>query len=112
MIGDIGARTPEAVSNQVRLCEKHGLKTIVYMVGLPPERLPNDPACWGYILADEPRPAAFPELRKTVDALRQARPGKIAYINLCPTTLRPGRSAPPITPSMSPVFSGKFAPTC
>ena len=84
LIGNFGATTPEAVSNQVRLCERHGLKTIVSMAGLPPDRLPNGPACWGYFLADEPGPGAFPELRKTVDALRQARPGKLAYINLLP----------------------------
>jgi hypothetical protein len=54
------------------------------MAGLPPGRLPNDPACWGYCLADEPGPGAFPELRKTVDALRLARPGQLAYINLLP----------------------------
>jgi hypothetical protein len=84
LIGNFGATTPAAVSNQIRLCEKHGLKTIASMAGLPPERLPDGPACWGYFLADEPGPGAFPELRKTVDALRQARPGKLAYINLLP----------------------------
>ena len=84
LIGNFGATTPEAVSNQVRLCGKHGLRTIVSMAGLPPDRLPNDPACWGYFIADEPGPGAFPDLRKTVDALRQARPGKLAYINLLP----------------------------
>jgi len=54
------------------------------MAGLPPDRLSNEPACWGYGLADEPGAGAFPELRKTVDAARQARPGKLAYINLYP----------------------------
>ena len=84
LIGNFGATTPQAVSNQVRLCERHGLKTIVSMAGLPPDRLPNAPACWGYFLADEPGPGAFPDLRKSVDALRQARPGKLAYVNLYP----------------------------
>src|ERR1035438_467954 len=27
LIGNFGATTPQAVSNQVRLCERHGLKT-------------------------------------------------------------------------------------
>jgi hypothetical protein len=84
IIGNFGATTPAAVSNQLRLCAAHGLKAIVSMAGLPPDRLPDDPACWGYFVADEPGPGAFPELRKTVDALRQARPGKLAYINLFP----------------------------
>ncbi|HOX56765.1 MAG TPA: hypothetical protein P5205_10385 [Candidatus Paceibacterota bacterium] len=84
IIGNFGATTPAAVSNQIRLCEKQGLKTIVSMAGLPPDRLPDGPACWGYSLSDEPGPGAFPDLRKTVDALRLARPGKLAYINLFP----------------------------
>ena len=84
VIGNFGATTPAAVSNQVRLCEKHGLKAIVSMAGLPPDRLINDPACWGYYLGDEPGAGAFPDLRQSVDALRQARPGKLAYINLLP----------------------------
>lgn len=84
LIGNFGATTPAAVSNQISLCEKHGLKAIVSMAGLPPDQLPNGPACWGYCLADEPGPGAFPDLRKTVDALRLARPGKLAYINLLP----------------------------
>jgi hypothetical protein len=84
MIGNFGATTPVAVSNQIHLCGKHGLKSIVSMAGLAPEQLPNEPACWGYFLGDEPGPGAFPDLRKTVDALRQARPGKLAYINLLP----------------------------
>jgi hypothetical protein len=84
LIGNFGATTPAAVSNQLRLCEKHGLKAIVSMAGLPPDRLPNGPACWGYCLGDEPGAGAFPDLRKTVDALRQGQPGKLAYINLFP----------------------------
>jgi hypothetical protein len=84
LIGIFGASTPDAVSRQVSLCQKYGLKTIVSMAGLPPDKLPSDYACWGYFLADEPSPEAFPGLRKTVDALREARPGKLAFINLYP----------------------------
>ena len=50
VIGNFGATTPEAVTNQLALCEKHGLKAIVSTAGLPPDRLPDGPACWGYSL--------------------------------------------------------------
>jgi hypothetical protein len=54
------------------------------MAGQPPEKVPADEACWGYFVADEPGPGAFGGLRTTVDALHQARPGKLAFINLLP----------------------------
>src|SRR5205085_3741486 len=41
-------------------------------------------ACWGYFVVDEPGSGAYSELRKMVDAIRKARPGKLAYINLLP----------------------------
>lgn len=84
LIGNFGASTPENVTRQLLLSAKYGLKAIVSMAGLSPEKLPDDKACWGYVLADEPGPGAFPELRRTVDALRKVRPGKLAYINLLP----------------------------
>jgi hypothetical protein len=84
LIGIFGASTPENVNRQLDLSARYGLKAIVSMAGLPPEKLPNDPACWGYFLGDEPGPGAFPDLRKTADALRKARPGKLAYVNLLP----------------------------
>ncbi len=84
IIGNFGATTPDAVRRQLELCEKHGLKAIVSMAGLPPGQLPDGPACWGYCLADEPGPAAFGDLRKMVDAIRAARPGRLAYVNLFP----------------------------
>jgi hypothetical protein len=54
------------------------------MAGQPPAQLPSDTSCWGYFLADEPSPDSFAGLRKTVDSLRAARPGKLAYVNLYP----------------------------
>ncbi len=84
IIGIFGAPNLQAITNQIALCDKHGLKTIVSMAGLPPDKLPDGPSCWGYFLADEPGPSAFPSLAKTVEALRKDRPGKLAYINLLP----------------------------
>jgi predicted TIM-barrel fold metal-dependent hydrolase len=84
VIGNFGATTPEAVERQLKLCEKHDLKAIVSIAGLPPEKLPESPACWGYHIADEPGAGAFADLRKTVDGIRKARPGKLGYINLFP----------------------------
>jgi hypothetical protein len=83
-LGVFGATSSEAVSRQLALCEKYGLKAVVSMAGLPPDRLPTNAACWGYYLADEPGPGAFPGLREQVDAIRQARPGRFGFINLYP----------------------------
>ena len=47
VIGNFGATTPEAVTNQLKLCDKHGLKAIVSMAGLAPERLPDSPGVLG-----------------------------------------------------------------
>lgn len=84
IIGNFGAVTPAAVRHQLRLCERHGLRAIVSMAGLPADQLPSPKACWGYFLADEPGPGAFPELARTVEKLHQVRPGKLGYINLLP----------------------------
>jgi hypothetical protein len=84
LIGIFGASTSESVARQIALSQKYGLKVIASMAGQPPDRLPSDAACWGYFLGDEPGPGAFATLRKTVDSLRQARPGKLAFINLLP----------------------------
>jgi len=84
VIGNFGATTPETVSRQFKLCEKYDLKAVAFMCGLPAEKLPESPACWGYFVADEPGPGGFPSLRGTVDAIRKARPGKLGFINLLP----------------------------
>ncbi len=84
VIGGFGASTPETVARQLALCEKYGLRAIVHSRGTAPEDLPEGEACWGYSLKDEPNTGDFPGLRKQVDAVRDARPGKLAYINLFP----------------------------
>ena len=83
-LGVFGATTTNAISRQVAYCEKYGLKAIVSMAGLPPERLPTNSACWGYFLADEPGTEAFAGLQKQVAAIHLACPGKLAFINLYP----------------------------
>ncbi|MCP4314445.1 MAG: hypothetical protein GY790_24585, partial [Bacteroidetes bacterium] len=84
VIGGFGARTPEAVKKQITLCEKYNLKAIVSRAELPPEQLPESPAVWGYSIRDEPSASDFPDLRKTVEEVRAARPGRLCYINLYP----------------------------
>ena len=84
VIGGFGASTPETIQRQIKLCEKYGLKALVARAGLPPEQLPQSPAVWGYMIRDEPNAKDFPGLRGIVDNIRQARPGKLAYINLFP----------------------------
>src|SRR5680860_1196924 len=75
---------PDTVLRQIRLCEKYGLKAIVSRTGLSPTELPQSPAVWGYSIRDEPNAKDFPGLKDTVAALRQARPGRLSYINLFP----------------------------
>ena len=84
VIGGFGARTPETIAKQIALYEKYDLKAIVYRAGLQPEKLPESSAVWGYMIRDEPSSAHFSGLRDAVDKLREARPGKLAYINLLP----------------------------
>ena len=84
VLGGFGARTPETVAKQIELCRQFNLRAIVATAGLPPGELPDDPVVWGYLIRDEPSAADFADLRKTVDAIRGARPGKLAYINLFP----------------------------
>lgn len=84
VIGGFGARTPEMVQKQIKLCEKYGLKVLVNTLGLPPAKLPQSSAVWGYTLRDEPNVKDFPGLREKVDSIRDARPGRLSYINLYP----------------------------
>lgn len=67
------------------LCKKYGLKALLFCGDRPVEQYPDGPACWGYVLRDEPNASDFPKLREQVDAMRKARPGKLGYINLFPT---------------------------
>ncbi len=84
VIGGFGARTPETVQRQLALCEKYGLKALVARAGLAPDKLPESPALWGYMIRDEPNAKDFPALRELCDKIRAARPGKLCYINLFP----------------------------
>ena len=84
VLGGFGARAPDTVAKQLALCEKYGLKALVWSHGVAPKDLPEGPACWGYMVRDEPNANDFAALRERVDAIRDARPGKLAYINLFP----------------------------
>jgi hypothetical protein len=77
-LGGFGARTADQVARQLELCEKYGL------VALVADQSAEGPACWGYMLRDEPNVKDFPALREAVDKVRAAHPGKLAYINLYP----------------------------
>ncbi len=47
------------------------------------------PACFGYYLRDEPGAGAFPGLARWVQAVRDAAPGALPYINLFPNYASP-----------------------
>ena len=95
VLGGFGARTPDAVERQIALCRKYGLRAIVAPSGLAPEQLPDAPEVWGYLIRDEPNAADFPALAQTVAAIRKARPGKLAYINLFPDYASPQQLGTP-----------------
>lgn len=79
VIGTYGMTAAE----QLKLCEKYGLKALVHADG-PADKLPDGPACWGYMLADEPSAAAFPALAARAQEIRTHRPGRFGYVNLYP----------------------------
>ena len=79
-----GATTPQAVQRELKLCEKFDLKAVVSMAGLSADKLPESPNCWGYFVADEPGPGAFPSLSNTLASIARERPGKFGYVNLLP----------------------------
>lgn len=80
----IGGFSGDKLNEQVALCEKYDLKLIASSGGVAPDALPESPAVWGYAIRDEPSASDFPALRERADAIRLARPGRIAYINLFP----------------------------
>ena len=84
VIGGFGASQPETVAQQLALCEQFGLRAVVARAGLKASELPQSPACWGYMLRDEPNVAGFAELRALTDEIRAARPGRFGYVNLFP----------------------------
>jgi hypothetical protein len=47
-------------------------------------------AVFGYTLMDEPGAAAFPKLARAVAAVDKAAPGKLAHVNLYPSSAKPG----------------------
>lgn len=81
-------------AGQLALCERLGLRAIVSSSG-PVESFPDGPACWGYLLTDEPNVAAFPELAKTIATLRAERPGRLGYVNLFPNYASPEQLGSP-----------------
>ena len=84
IIGSAAGGDLRAVDRQLALCRKYDLRAVLFVPGVTPENLPMGPACWGYALRDEPSASDFPTLRAEVDAVRRARPGMLAYINLFP----------------------------
>ncbi len=98
-LGSFGANTPATDRQQLDLCQKYGLKALVFLPGYEEgatqgvadiddirqaDKFPNYPACWGYMLHDEPKAEIFPDLRYMVNHLRRVRTGKLGFINLLP----------------------------
>jgi hypothetical protein len=84
VFGPVGGFSAENAKQHIELCGKHDLRAIVLCRGVPDDKLPAGPACWGYRLWDEPNANMFDGLAKRVEELRKARPGRLGYINLYP----------------------------
>ena len=67
----------------LKRCGRFGLQTLIQADG-PAEKLPDGPACWGYLLADEPGAGAFADLARRADEIRTTHPGRFGYVNLYP----------------------------
>jgi hypothetical protein len=84
VLGGVAANNAGAARRQLHLCEKLGLKALVWSGETPANLLPNSPACWGYVVWDEPHVRDFPALRQRTDEIRRHRPHRLACINLYP----------------------------
>ena len=77
------AHSGPSIPEHLARCQRLGLKTFVSAAG-PVSELPDGPACWGYLLADEPGAGAFPDLARRAEEIRKHRPGRFGYVNLFP----------------------------
>ncbi len=79
VVGKSGPSTQEHLNR----CQRFGLKTLPE-ADQPVEKLPDGPACWGYLLVDEPGAGAFADLARRAEEVRTKRPGRFGYVNLYP----------------------------
>jgi hypothetical protein len=85
VIGGYGAERARKIQQQLDLCQQLGLKALVSVPGKDLAKLaPDHPALWGYSWYDEPGTGQFQQLTSDVVHIRQARPGKLTFINLLP----------------------------
>lgn len=91
VLGGFGAKKPEEIERQLELCRQNGLVALVGNAHKTPKELPEHPDCWGYMLQDEPSTAAFPALADLTKKVREARPGRLAYIDLFPDYASPAQ---------------------
>ena len=81
--------SPQAIARQLELSAHYGMKVIAHHVNRGAKDLPDGAACWGYQLYDEPKAPQFAQLGEQVRQIRQAKPGKLVYINLHPSHATP-----------------------
>jgi hypothetical protein len=88
VFGGFGAQTDQEIKRQLALCDQYGLGLLVTRHGKALDTLPDGPACWGYMLLDEPGPEKFSELARKGQIVHERRPGKLAFTNLLPNNAR------------------------
>ena len=79
----------------LEVMKHYGLKALLWPKGEDPVSWPDTPQVWGYSLQDEPNASDFSKLGQRVAAIRQQRPGKLAYINLFPDYASAGQLGAP-----------------
>ena len=79
----------------LRLLRRHDLRAIVWQDGDDFRTGMDDPRIWGTALRDEPSARDFPDLARRAKALKAARPGQFAYVNLFPNYASPGQLGSP-----------------
>jgi hypothetical protein len=67
----------------LKRCQRFGLHALI-QTEAPIDKLADGPACWGYLLADEPGAGAFAGLAKRAEEVRVRHPGRFGYVNLFP----------------------------
>ncbi len=80
VVGKSGASAQEHLER----CRRFGLQTLI-PADQPVDKLPDGPACWGYLLVDEPGASAFADLARRAEEIRTKRPGRFGYVNLYPS---------------------------
>ena len=85
LLGGFGATTRDEVTAQLKAAADAGLKAIPSACGNPGAAINlTSPSLWGFQMKDEPQTQDFAELATWSEAIAQAAPQALRFINLLP----------------------------